>query len=210
MRGSNEDILIALGKAVAVKLDRDPEQIKAIVWKTPRTVGMHRAPLATQGKFIVLRRNPHNVFESQFRVDFGKNNRNPYRFAIFRESYEYAFSRLPKHRVFELEYDDLPGVLPSLLDFIGVENQGEWDSTKSSLDMAAKSCSWMSDVTKEFQNKDPEKRARLDPRQINRLELAMKLIRPLRSLMGPVRSYFDHQSMGPIRERAQARLAEGR
>lgn len=209
MIGSNEEILIALGKAVAVKLDRDPEQIKAIIWKTPRTVGMHRAPLATQGKFIVLRRNPHNVFESQFRVDFGANNRNPFRFAIFRESYEYAFSRLPKNRVFELEYDDLPEVLPPLLDFIGVENVGEWDSTKSSLDMAAESCSWMSDVTKEFQNKDPEKRARLDSKQVAKLELAMKLARPLRSVMGPVRSFFDHQSMGPIRERAQARQFAG-
>ena len=206
MTGSDEEILIALGKAVAVKLDRDPEQLRAIVWKTPRTVGMHRTPLATQGKFIILRRNPHNVFESQFRVDFGKSNRNPYRFAIFRESYEHAFGRLPKNRVFELGYDDLPGILDPLLDYLGVKNHGEWDSTKSSLDMAAESCSWMADVTKEFKNKDPEKRARLDPGQISRLEFAMKIAHPLRSLMGPVRSYFDHQSMGPIRERAKSCL----
>ena len=207
MHGSNEEIIIALGKAVAVKLDRDPEQLKAIVWKTPRTVGMHAGPLSTHGKFIVLRRNPHNVFESQFRVDFGKNNRNPYRFAIFRESYEHAFSRLPKDRVFELEYDDLPGVLPELMDYLGVDERGDWESRRSSLDLAAENCSWMTEVTKEFQNKDPEKRARLDPQQVTRLELAMKLARPLRPLMGPIRSYFDHQSMGPIRERAAAAIA---
>ncbi len=65
----------------------------------------------------------------------------------------------------------------------------------------------MTEVTKEFQNKDPEKRARLDPKHVARLQLAMKLARPLRPFMGPVRSYFDHQSMGPIRERAKAILA---
>lgn len=210
MHGSNEEILTALGKAVAVKLDRDPEQLKVIVWKTPRTVGMHAGPLSTAGKFIVLRRNPHNVFESQFRVDFGKNNRNPYRFAIFRESYEHAFSRLPKDRVFQLEYDDLPGVLPKLMNYLGVDDRGEWESSRSSLDLAAENCSWMTEVTKEFQNKDPEKRARLDPQQVTRLEHAMKLARPLRPLMEPIRSYFDHQSMGPIRERAQASLAANR
>jgi hypothetical protein len=206
MTGSNEEMLITLGRAVAAKLDRDPALVKAIVWKTPRTVGMHACPLATDGRFIVLRRNPHNVFESQFRVDFGKNNRNPYRFAIFRESYEYAFSRLPPDRVFQMEYDDLPGILPALLDFIGANDEGVWESSRSSLDLAAEKCSWMADVTKSFANKDPEKRARLDPEQIARLEWAMRLARPLRPLMGPVRSFFDHQSMGPIRERAKAAL----
>lgn len=209
MVGSNEDILIALGRAVAVKLDRDPSLIHTIVWKTPRTVGMHRCPLETKGKFIILRRNPHNVFESQFRVEFGKNNRNPFRFAVFRESYEHAFSRLPPTQVFELQYDDLPGILPNLATFLGIEDQGEWEGGRSSLDLAAESCSWLSQVTQEFKNTDPEKRARLDPQQISKLELAMKLTRPLRPLMGPLRAYFDNQSMGPIRERARARLAQG-
>jgi len=206
MNGGNEEILIALGKAVASKLDRDADHVKAVVWKTPRTVGMHRGPLSTNGKFIILRRNPHNVFESQFRVDFGKNNRNPYRFAIFRESYENAFARLPKDRCFEVCYDDLPGILPKLLNFIGIDDQGAWPGKKSSLDMAAENCYWMTEVTKAFDNKDPEKRSRLDARQVNRLELAMQLARPLRPLMGPVRHFFDKQSMGPIRERAQAAM----
>ncbi|MEI8340782.1 MAG: sulfotransferase [Verrucomicrobiota bacterium] len=206
MQGSNEEILIALGKAVAVKLDRDPNQIKAVVWKTPRMVGMHRGPLSTSGKFIVLRRNPHNVFESQFRVDFGKNNRNPYRFAIFRESYENAFSRLPKERVFDLHYDSLPGALQDLMAFLGVEDQGDWESRKSSLDLAAENCYWMSEVTQEFQNKDPEKRARLDPRQVETLDRAMRFARLGRSFLGPVRSYFDHQSLLWSRDKARSLL----
>lgn len=202
MRGSNEEILIALGKAVAVKLDRDPEQIQAVVWKTPRMVGMHRGPLSTSGRFILLRRNPHNVFESQFRVDFGEKNRNPYRFAIFRESYEHAFSRLPKERIFELEYDDLPGVLPALMDYLGVDDQGDWESRKSSLDLAAENCYWMTEVTKEFQNKDPEKLARLDPTQVKTLERAVRLARPARPFLRPIRAYFDHQSLQWSRDKA--------
>jgi len=209
MEGSDEEILTSLGRAVAAKLGRDPDDIEAIVWKTPRTVGFHASPLATSGRFIVLRRHPLNVFESQFRVEFGENNRNPYRFAIFRESYENAFSRLPSDRKMEVAYDELPGVLPSVLDFIGVEDRGTWKDHRSSLEAASEHCSWMSEVTQEFKNRDPEKRARLDAKQVSRLKFAMGLVRPLRRLLKPVRNHFDCQSMGPIRERAARRLEAG-
>jgi hypothetical protein len=208
MEGSNEDILIALGRAVAAKLDRDPDEVRAVVWKTPRCVGMHAGPFSTPGKFIVLRRNSHNVFESQFRVGFGKNNRNPFRFSIFRESYEHAFDRIPNDRKLEIHYDDLPLVLTKVVEFLGVPDQGDWAGNRSSLDLAVDSCSWMSEVTKEFQNQDPEKRARLDPKQVRTLSLAMKLARPTRMILGPVRSYFDHQSMLWSRNRARDILKE--
>lgn len=206
MRGSNLEILIALGKAVAAKLGRNPDQIRAVVWKTPRTVGMNRAPHGTGGRFIVLRRNPHNVFESQFRVQFGEKNRNPARFAIFRESYEHAFSKLPRERVMEVDYDQLPGVIPKVLEFIGITDEGLWEDHRSSLQLASENCAWMSEVTKDFHNRDPEKRAKLDRRQVGQLELAMKMARLLRPFMGPIRLFFDHQSMGPIRERAAAAM----
>jgi hypothetical protein len=207
MVGSDEEILVSLGLAIAEKLKRDSALIRLIVWKTPRTVGMSKVPLATSGKFVVLRRNPHNVFESQFRVAFGENNRNPYRFAIFRESYEHAFARLPRERVFEMEYDSLPGVLTPLQTYLGAENTGEWEDYESSLEMASKELSHMKTVTATFENKDPAKRANLQPSQIASLEFAIKLARPLRSLLGPVRAFYDRQSMGPIRERARAALA---
>lgn len=209
MDGSNEEILIKLGLAVAKKLGRESEEIKGIVWKTPRTVGMHAGPLSTPGKFVVLRRNSHNVFESQFRVGFGENNRNPYRFACFSESYEHAFSKVPKDRKIEVHYDDLPDVIGRVLEFLGLPDHGERIGGISSLEEASKTCDWLSEVTREFKNNDPAKRERLDPRQIGSLERAMKLARPLRAFLGPVRAYFDNQSMGPIRERAQKRLAEG-
>lgn len=208
MTGSDAEILIALGLACAEKLGRNPVEVKAVVWKTPRTVGMHTVPLATGGKFILLRRNPHNVFESQFRVGFGENNRNPFRFAIFRESYEHAFSRLPRERVMETEYDDLPGSISTILEFLGVIDQGEWKNHQSSLAMAAEACPWMSEVNDVFVNRDPEKRKKLDPKQVARLELALNLARPLRPFLGPVRRHFDVSSLGPIRERAAAVLSQ--
>jgi hypothetical protein len=210
MEGSNEEILITLGKAVAVKLGRNSGDVKSVIWKTPRAVGMHRGPLSTSGKFIVLRRNPHNVFESQFRVGFGENNRNPYRFAIFRESYEHAFSQLPNERVIELQYDDLPGAIPLLMNFIGIDNHGDWKDHKSSLGLAAESCYWMTDVTGDFQNKDPEKRKRLEKEQIASLELAMKLSRPLRPLMGPIRAHYDQLSIRRIFRLAKLELKNSR
>ena len=208
MEGSDEEILISLGLAIAAKLNRDPALIRLIVWKTPRTVGMHKVPLSTSGKFVILRRNPHNVFESQFRVAFGENNRNPYRFAIFRESYEHAFARLPCDRVFELEYDSLPEILPALQSFLGVESAGEWEHYEASLDRAAKECAHMTTVTDAFENKDSQKRANLQPAQITALELAMKLARPLRPFLGPVRAYFDNCSMQNARRIAAERIRQ--
>lgn len=206
MNGSDAEILVSLGLACARKLGRDPNEVKAIIWKTPRTVGMHAVPIATGGKFVVLRRNPHNVFESQFRVDFGKNNRNAFRFAVFRESYEHAFARLPRERVFETDYDDLPDSISQILNFLGIPDQGTWKNHQSSLALAAESCSWMSEVNDEFINRDADKRKKLAPGQVARIDLAMKLARPLRPFLGPVRRYFDVASLVPIRERADYSL----
>jgi hypothetical protein len=163
---------------------------------------MHTVPLATGGKFIVLRRNPHNVFESQFRVGFGEKNRNPFRFAIFRESYEHAFARLPRERVLETNYDDLPGSISTILAFLGTTDAGEWKNHQSSLAMAAEACPWMSEVNDEFVNRDEEKRRKLDPKQVARLEFALQIARPLRPFLGKVRRHYDVASLGPIRERA--------
>ncbi len=210
MEGSDEEILVALGKAVAVKLGRDPAELKAVVWKSPKTIAMQEAPLATSGRFIMLRRNPHNVYESQFRITFGKKNRNPLRFALLRESYEQAFSRLPKDRYMEVNYDDLPQVLPSILEFIGAPDQGKWENHQSSLQLASDTLGYMSEVTSEFVNRDAEKRARLNKLQVGILECSMKLTRPLRPFLGPLRDYFDRDSLKVIRERALERLAAGK
>jgi len=201
MAGTDEDILTSLGLAVAAKLGRDPQRVRVVVWKTPRTVGMLAAPLGTRGKFVIIRRNLHNVYESQFRVEFGTNNRKPLRFAVFRESYEHAFARIPVGRKMEIEYDQLPGILPEVAAFIGINEIKPWQEGCSNLEMAAATRAHMTEVTSEFHNRDAEKRARLDPAQVRALDKALAMARPLRPFLGPVRSYFDCQSLGHIRQR---------
>jgi hypothetical protein len=169
---------------------------------------MHTAPLATGGKFIVLRRNPQNVFESQFRVSFGEGNRNPFRYAIFNESYQRAFDRIPLERKFELHYDDLPEVLSDLLKFLGVPDLGKWQEGLSAMAAVAGHCSWLSQITDEFQNNDVEKRGRLPRETVARLKLAMQLARPLRPFLGPVRSHFDNRSLALYRQQAAFLLAQ--
>ena len=208
MIGSDDEILTALGRALAAKLGRNPADVETVVWKTTRTIGMHRGPLSTAGKFIVLRRHPLNVFESQFRFDFGARNRKPLRYAIFAQSYEHALARCPAERTLELDYEEIPRMLPELIRFLGAKDQGEWETGTSSLDLVAESCSWLTQVTGEFRNTDGEKRARLDPAMVATVERALRWTRPLRPIMGPVRAYFDGRSMGHVREIARAHVPD--
>lgn len=208
MDGSNEEILIDLGRALATKLGRNPDDVRTVVWKTTRTIGMHKGPLATSGRFIVLRRHPHNVFESQSRFDYGVRNRKPLRYAIFSQSYEHALTSLPTDRTFQIEYDDTEKRLPALLDFLKIEDQGPWETGGSSLDLVAQSCSWLTQITEEFHNTDPEKRARLAPEMVGSVDRALALTRPLRPFMSPLRAYFDQRSMEHIWGFARERLEE--
>jgi len=201
MKGDDEQILVSLGLAVAAKTGRDPSKISTILWKTTRTIGMNEGPIATSGKFVVLRRHPLNVFESQFRVDFGLHNRRPWRFALFLQSYEHAFSRLPKEQLLELEYEKIPEQMSGLLNFLGVKDQGDWEGGISSFEKVAENCSWLTEITGEFKNKDQEKRARLDPRQVGILEHAIALTTPLRPWMGFVRNHYDIKSLKHIQSR---------
>lgn len=206
MTGSNDEILFSLGKALAAKLGRDPAQVTQVIWKTTRMVGMHEGLLSTEGKFVVLRRHAHNVFESQFRFDYGARNRKPFRYAIFAQSYEHALSKCPANRTFALEYDGIPGVLPPLFEFLGFPDHGEWLEGVSSMDLVASSCSWLAQVTGEFINTDAEKRTRLDPSMVLTVDHALAVTRPFRPLMGPLRRHFDNRSMEHVRQFARERI----
>lgn len=202
MQGNDDTILHNLGLMMAGKLGRDVSDVTHVVWKTTRTIGMHKGPLATGGKFIVMRRNILNVYESQFRVSFGESNRNPYRFAVFTQSYEHAFGRLPAHRKHELHYDDLPGALEEVMAFIELPDRGEWSAGASAMQIVAENCSWLTHITGEFQNKDEEKRARLPDDMVRKVTMAMHITRPFRLMMGPLRAFFDQRSVAAIRSRA--------
>ena len=199
MEGSDEQILINLGLALARKIGRNPVDVSTVVWKTTRTIRMNRGPLATSGKFVVLRRNRQNIFESQFRVDFGVRNRNPWRYAIFAQSYENAFESLPKDRTYHLDYERIPEKLTDLLKFMDVQNLGEWETGSSSLELLSQTTPWLTTVTQEFKNTDAEKRERLDPVQKRSLDLALLWTRPLRPFMKPIRDHYDYRSLGHMR-----------
>jgi len=206
MDGKDDDILFSLGKAIAVKLGKDPRDVRHVIWKTTRTIGLHKGPLATMGTFVVLRRDMHNVFDSQFRVAFGIRNRNPWRYAIFAHSYENAFSRIPKSRRFELDYESIPREFESLIQFLGVEDRGEWETGISSIDLVAKSGSWLKQATETFRSTDDQKRASLDHHLITQLDFALKVSGPLVPALGPLRRYFDMRSLGHIRNDAAFQL----
>lgn len=210
MTGSDAEILANLGKALASKLGRNPDEVRHVVWKTTRMVGMHQGPVAAGGRFVVLRRHPHNVFESQFRFDYGAKNRRPFRYAVFAQSYENVLAKCPRDRTFTMEYDDIPGVFPAMFSFLNIEDLGEWNEGVSSMEIVAANCSWLTQITGEFVNTDPEKRSRLDPAVVSRLESMLALTRPFLSLAGTLRWFFDNRSMGHVRMFARQRIEECR
>lgn len=204
MIGNNQQILTRIGLAVAHKMGRAPREIQGVVWKTPKVTAALKGPLATNGIFVVLRRNPHNVFESQFRFHFGANNRKPLRFAIFRESYESGFSRIPQNLRFDVDYDALPGAVDTILRNAGIPDYGTWNNHVSSLTQASEQCYWLKEINGKFVNRDAEKRGNLELQQIRKLERALQLARLLRFSLLPIRYYFDRVSVGHIRARANS------
>jgi len=200
MTGDDREVLDALAYATATKVGRNPSDVGFVTWKTVRTIGMHRVIHALDAKVVVLRRHPHNVFESQFRFSYGVRNRRPLRYAFFHQSYEKAFSTLRVSRRLDIAYDDLPAALSTLTEFIGLADLGMWPDDSSHFTQVVDQCSWLSDITKEFENRDPEKRAKLDPAMIHRLDFCLAATRLIRPLMGLVRRHFDDRSLGHVRE----------
>jgi hypothetical protein len=202
MVGDNAEILSRLGHAMAEKTGRPPERVRLVVWKTTRMVSCLRGPLSTDGRFIVLRRHPHNVYDSQFRVPFGVNNRKPWRFAMFRASYEAAFKMIPPNRRFDLEYEDIPARLSDMIDFAGLTDMGEWLSGGSSFEGVVESRPWHGDIRSGFLNTDANKREAVTPATAAALDRMSTLMESCEPLMSLLRRRFDRQNHLDIRARA--------
>lgn len=208
MVGNDREILDQLARATAVAVGRDPQQLNCVIWKTVRTIGMHRVLEDLDARVVILRRHPHNVFESQSRFSYGVRNRKPLRYAVFRQSYEAAFAKLDVSQQLEIEYDDLPDALADICGFLEVPDLGVWADDSSHFAEAAGNCTWLSEVTREFQNRDLEKRARLDESACRTLDRCLSMTRPLRLAMHPVRRFFDRRSLGHVRKIADRTLKE--
>ena len=208
MVGDNGEILSRLGYAMAEKTSRPAASVRLVVWKTTRMVSNLKGPLSTGGRFIVLRRHPHNVYDSQFRVPFGVNNRRPWRFALFRASYEAAFRAIPAGLRYDLEYEDIPQRMEEMLSFVGFADQGEWTSGGSSFDGVVESRPWHSEIRAGFQSTDARKREAVPAgtaAMLDRMEGLMKIAGPVMPLL---RHRFDQRNYEDIRSRARLLMAD--
>jgi len=193
--------LDALALAIAEKLGRDPAAIRAVVWKYTRMVGCWRFPAAHGGRFIILHRNPLNVYESQFRVPFGQKNKNPIRFALFSSSYTVAFAGYPKAQTLELGYPDIPARLPELIAWVGSAGQKR-EASAGTLDEIAGRNPWHANINKPFENKDPEKLKNLSVWQTTGFHFGQIVFDTLGFLTRKARRAADVRQMASLRQQA--------
>ncbi|HEC15571.1 MAG TPA: hypothetical protein ENI99_03220 [Sedimenticola sp.] len=200
--GNIQKTLVQIGLACAEKTNRDPSLVKVVVWKTTRIIGRWKLFASAGGRFIILRRNLINVFESQFRVDFGRHNRNPLRFAIFGESYEAVFSRLPNDDLFEVDYESIPKQLPSLMTWLGTDTV-LWEEGRSTLEQTAAIHPWHKGVMDGFQSMDAIKRRNVLFWQRALLRGGGIVFYLARPFLGFLRDYFDRQIMNQVTMEAE-------
>jgi hypothetical protein len=199
--------LEAIESKVAVKYGRDPGSINIVVWKYTRYVGRLPDLDRYHGHFVILRREPLNVFESQFRVDFGEKNRSTLRFALFESSYKAAFSAYPKEHSLEIDYPDLPDAIPVILRTAGSSgikrNQGG-----GGLSDYSGSKPWHTEITKPFKNNDPEKLLNLTPIQKTTYRLCSGFLDLLPFIGLLARKAADQRETGAAGRRADMVLAQ--
>jgi hypothetical protein len=194
-----------IANAVAAKEGRDPASIHAVVWKSTRLVGSIRTALAIGGRFVILRRPRLNVFESQFRVPFGKHNENPARFALFAASYDAAFSSYPPERTLELDYADIPARLDELFEWIGSCDASPAGSA-GSLQQTASQRAWHQAIDKPFVNEDVKKIANLSQRQKSIFHMAQSILSRMPAIGRAARRQADLRQANALREHAHQLL----
>lgn len=197
--------LDALAIQIAIKQGRDPDQIKIAIWKFTRMVGCWNFAARIGGRFIILRRNLLNVYESQFRVPFGAKNKNPFRFALFAESYEAAFSGYPAAQTLHLEYAGIPSRFDDLVSWIGSSGIKR-ASHSSTLEEIAERNPWHANINKPFENKDHEKIRNLSASQIRGLRIAKAILKLTPSLNRKARKTADQRQMLSLRSQAEQLL----
>lgn len=198
---SKHETLDALAIAIAVKLGRDPAPIKTVVWKFTRMVGCWKFASEIGGKFIILHRNLHNVYESQFRVPFGAKNKNPARFALFSASYDAAFSGYPNERTLWLDYPEIPSRMTEIVKWIGSSGRKR-ESNNNTLNAVSDKNPWHANINKPFDNRDAEKLRNLKWWQSTGFRLSRTLLKPLGPLNRKARLLADKRQMAALRTQA--------
>jgi hypothetical protein len=155
-RTTKADTLVAVENLVAAKFGRNPDSIRVVVWKYTRFVGGLPDFKQWNGKFVILERNPLNVFESQFRVHFGEKNRSTTRFALFETSYKAAFRSYPSTHTLRIDYPNLPYAVQTIVDWVESDGAKRQETGMGLGDHSGKN-PWHSEINKPFKNTDPEK-----------------------------------------------------
>jgi hypothetical protein len=207
IKPSKTATLEALGGAIARKQGRDPDTIRAIVWKFTRMVGCWKYAAGIGGKFLILHRNPLNVFESQFRVPFGEKNRDPLRFALFAASYDAAFSLYPSGQTLHLQYAHIPNKIPEILRWIGSSGKKRLPAT-GFLDEVAERSLWHSNINKPFEDRDAEKLKNLSFWQVQAFRAGHRLLGVTGFLPRIARQLADQRQMDSLRKQADCLLRD--
>ncbi len=202
IRENKSETLDALALAAARKAEREPESIHTIVWKFTRLVGCWQFAASTGGLFLILRRNPLNVYLSQFRVHFGQKNKNPCRFALFEASYNAAFKSYPEATTRRLDYADTESSIGDIVAWLGSSGRMLANSSKGIGEISGKN-PWHSEINKPFKNTDAEKLASLRGSQSTSYHLARMFLTLVPIVPRIARTLADRRQLGALRDQAQ-------
>ena len=205
VRNDGISTMIEIGRALAGIEGRNPDGIKAMVWKSTRLVGWHARLDEAGARYVILHRPHLNVFESQFRVPFGERNRSPSRFALFARSYEAAFRTYPGERTLDLDYKDIPRRLDEVFAWIGSESDAPAPSGGAVLATSGR-MAWHTGIGKEFKDEDQAKLANLTKEQVAEFHRAWKLLGWTGPLAALARRQADRRQAESIRTQASALL----
>jgi hypothetical protein len=187
---------------VATKEGRDPAEINAVVWKSTRLVGSVRVASSTGGRFLVLHRPRLNVFESQFRVPFGKRNENPMRFALFAASYDAAFQTLPPQHTLHIDYAEIPKRLDEIFDWMGSQNINPMRNS-GLLENTAGKRTWHSAIDKPFENEDAQKIANLNKQQKTLFKISEFVLSQMPAIARCARQRADIRQVRALHKHAE-------
>lgn len=196
------ETLIQLSEATVRKSGRDPKKISVIVWKSTRVVGQWQKLEKIGGKFLILEREPLNVYESQFRVPFGAKNHNPLRFALFAASYYYAFRSYPEESTKRISYSHLEDEIGEVIVWMG--SKGRKRSSKEGNTLAdVANRPWHSEITKSYQNNDKKKLEAISGLQRIVIQFMLELFRLTEPLIGLARYLADYREFRSNFKRAK-------
>ncbi len=207
VRATKAETMDALAATFAEKLGRGGPSLKVAVWKATRLTGRWRAAGDAGGKFVILHRNPLNVYESQFRVDFGMKNRNPFRFCLFEASYAAAFATYPAAMTYELDYSNIPERLDELAAWLGAGATVRSANGSSFTDLSGQ-MPWHTEIGKPFTDRDAEKRENLSPATVSAIRSWRNFFRLLTPLNRMARIFADRRQMKSLEASARKIISE--